>query len=53
VIIKPKLRVDAGLPMRDALQRTLHQYRKELEIYILRYPDQWLGWSKLRSIGSA
>lgn len=47
VTVEPPLEVRSDVERGEALHRGARQYARLLESYVLRYPDQWLGWSHL------
>jgi hypothetical protein len=47
VVIEPALPMPRHLGRREARDQAFAAYVKLLESYVLRYPDQWLGWGQL------
>jgi len=42
--IEPALDIPADLPREAAMEAAMLAYLQRLEPYVLKYPDQWLGW---------
>ena len=47
LIVDPPISIDREVDRKAATAKALREYAGRLEQYVLKYPDQWLGWFHL------